>query len=68
MLQTGIFVRCERCGTTEFFADKNGRRNAADADYNSSKWGRLNNRDLCPVCLDAYYDWCRKFFDDFCDK
>lgn len=64
MMNTGIRVICERCGTVEFFTDLNDNDSNSEIKYMNSGWGRAHNKDLCPRCVEKYDKIINDFFND----
>jgi hypothetical protein len=61
MLQTGILMKCERCGQEEFFADKYNRC-GAEHDVMNSAWRSVDNKHICPDCVTEYISHMKKFW------
>ena len=66
-IMTGLQARCERCGLTEFFPDKE-ERGDADVDYMHSNWSMVEGRQVCPNCKVTYDARMHTFFNEIFDK
>ena len=66
-LLTGIQVRCERCGLTEFFPDKE-KFGDSESDFMNSKWDMVERKHVCPDCKATYDAYINKFFNEIFDK
>ena len=67
MLQTGILMKCERCGEEEFFPDMNCRGDA-DVAVEASNWKTIENKHVCPICAGDYKTRMESFWNEFWDK
>lgn len=64
MKQTGILATCERCGKTEFFADKSTE--PAILSYDTSGWRNVwMDNNVCPKCYEYYIELRGAMLENF---
>ena len=67
MKTEGTYVRCERCGKSEFYS-AGGYKPSIDIQIADDGWHQHNGKDLCSECTELYIKMIDEFFNEVWDK